>query len=81
MATKVGYSNFREGIPSDHRVMWVESLLKNIFGIDDKITKRITMLKSKWPKGRKKYIYRTKEELQKHDCLQKMQTLHTIPKE
>ena len=47
MATKVGYSNFREGIPSDHRVMWVESLLKNIFGIDDKITKRITMLKSK----------------------------------
>ena len=61
MATKAGYSNVRKGILSDHRVLWVEFLLKDVFGTDDKITKQITMLKASDVRDVKKYIHRTKK--------------------
>ena len=48
--TKEGYSNFKEGISSDHRVMSVEFQLKDVFGTNDKITKRTTMQKASDPR-------------------------------
>ena len=59
-AIKAGYSNFREGIPSDHRVFRVKFLLRDVFGTADKITKRVSMLKASDPRKVKKYIHRIK---------------------
>ena len=59
-ATKTGYSNFREGIQSDHRVLWVECLIEDVFKTEDKIAERVAVLKASDSRDVKKYIYRTK---------------------
>ena len=48
-ATRAGFSNFGADIPSDHRVLWVEFVLKDVFGSLDKIYKRFTLLKTSDP--------------------------------
>ena len=39
-AIRGGYSNSKEGIPSDHRVLWVEFQLIDLFGSCDTIVKK-----------------------------------------
>ena len=36
-ALRGGYSKFKEGIPSDHRVLWVEFQLTELFGSPETI--------------------------------------------
>ena len=36
-ALRGGYSKFKEGIPSDHRILWVEFQLTQLFGSTDTI--------------------------------------------
>ena len=46
-AQRGGYSKFKEGIPSDHRVLWVEFQLTEFFGSTDTIVKKSDTTKSK----------------------------------
>lgn len=61
-ATRAGYSKFREGIPSDQRVLWVEFVLQEVFGSSDKINKKVKLLKASDPIDVKKYIHRIKKK-------------------
>ena len=56
-----GYSNFGKEIPSNHRVLLVNFVLKEIFGSSDKIFKRVTLLRASDPRDVIKYIHRTKK--------------------
>ena len=42
----------KDGIPSDHRVLWVELSLIDVFGANDIITKKVTKLTFKFSKGK-----------------------------
>ena len=53
------YSKFGEGIPSDHRVLWVDFFLNDVFGSSDKIVKVVKLLKASDPRDVKIYIYLT----------------------
>ena len=77
-ATRAGYSKFREGIPSDHRVLWVEFVLQEVFGSSDKINKKVTLLKASDPRDIMKYIHRIKKEMKIVQCLDKMKELQAI---
>ena len=55
-----GYSKFKEGIPSDHRILWVEFQLTELFGSTDIIVlKKVIQLKTNDPRDVKKYISRS----------------------
>ena len=78
-ALRGGYSKFKEGIPSDHRLLWVEFPLTTLFGLMDNIVKKVSKRKASDPRDRQKYISRSNKHLKKHNCLQKMKKLHSIP--
>ena len=60
-ATRAGYCKFDVDISSDHRVLWVEFVLNDVFGSSDKTYNRFTQLKASDPRDVKKYIHRTKK--------------------
>ena len=72
------YSKFKEGIPSDHRVLWVEFQLTDLFGSPDKIVEIVIQLETSDPLDVKKYISRSNKLLKKHNYLQKMRDLQSI---
>ena len=47
----------------DHRVLWVELSLQDVFGSSDKINKIVTLLKASDPRYVRKYIHRINKEL------------------
>ena len=57
--TKEGYFKFREGILSDHRVLWLEFRLIDVFGSSDNIYKKVLQLKESNPRNVAKYIAKT----------------------
>ena len=73
------YSKLKEGIPSDHRMSWVEFPLIVLFEANDNITKKVTKLKVSDQRDVKRYISRSKKYLKQNNCLQKMKELYSIP--
>ena len=64
-AQRGGYSKFKVGIPSDHRVLWVEFQLTAFFGSPGTIVKKVIQLKASDPRDIKKYITRSNKKLKK----------------
>ena len=71
--TKEGYLKFREGVFSNHRVLWVEFRLIDVFGSSDNIYKKVLQLKASDPRNVAKYIAKTNKRLQKEQCVKKME--------
>ena len=78
-ATKVGHSKFREGVLSKHRVIWMEFRIIDDFEFSDKIYKKVLQLKASDPRNVAKYISKTNKQLQKEQCMKKMEKLQSIP--
>ena len=58
-ALRGGYSKFKEGIPPDHSVLWVEFQLTELFEPTDNIVKNVIQLKASDPRHVKNYISRS----------------------
>ena len=68
-ALRGGYLNFKEGIPSDQRMLWVEFPLTELFGSTNNTTKNLIKLKASDPRDVKKYLSRSKKYLKNNNCL------------